>query len=71
MIERIRLSACLLALALGGCSSGIAVNDDIQMRPTSAMLETAPVKVAQDADTCHVRRAAITSTYLPASMRQS
>ena len=74
MTNRTRLALRALALAgalgAGGCSSGVAVNDEVQMRPASARLEPAPVKVARDADTCRVRRAAIRSASLPQSLRQ-
>ena len=74
MTNRTRLALCVLALSgalgTGGCSSGIAVNDDIQMRPASARLEPAPVQVARDPDTCRVRRAPIRSASLPDSLRQ-
>lgn len=73
MTNQTRLAVCALALAgalgAGGCSSGVAVNDEVQMRPASARLEPAPVKVARDADTCRVRRAAIRSASLPESLR--
>lgn len=69
MTISMRLSVCALALMLAGCSSGVAVNDDIQMRPASAQLQPVPVKVAQDADACHVRRAPTRSASLSTSLR--
>lgn len=64
-----RLAVCAMALTLSACSSGVSVNDDIQLRPASANFEPAPVKVAQNTDTCQVRRVANRSASLPPSLR--
>ena len=61
--------ALLAALVVTGCSSGIAVNDEIQMRPASARLAPAPVRLASDTQLCEVRRAPLTTAALPASLQ--
>jgi protein involved in polysaccharide export with SLBB domain len=58
----------VLSLTASGCSSGKAINDDVQMRPASARLEPTPVKLAGDESECRVRRVAQQGSVLPASL---